>query len=430
MANQGTGTSQALAHSQAERLARLPGSYRDPKAITDRLQYAAENFHLVSPATACGVVPEGCSISLSTVVIDVENETYDVGGKRGLSKVALDKIGAAAGISWDARQSGRIDDGSDPYYCAWRAVGRMRHLDGTEVQLVGTKEMDLRPGSAQLEALNERYQSKLATWEKNGRRGYEPKSPEGQVREMRLHILAHAESKARLRAIRSIGIRPAYSDVELKKPFVVAKIMWTGQSSDPELQRMFALKQADAMIGGSRALYGDSAPAPVPAQLAPPALGAVRPPPVNRSRNDDDDDYESASGRTIDIPAAQPTPTPTTTSRAAAPPAAAQPAPTGSGKPASGLVMKFGRARGKTIEEASERDLEWYADAIEKSVDDPDKARFRDANLREVAAIRAELAYRRGEPATPQQAPAPAAPPPPADFGDDYAGGSDDDIPF
>lgn len=97
--------------------------------------------------------------------------------------------------------------------------------------------------------------------------------------------------------------------------------------------------------------------------------------------------------------------------------------------------MKFGRGKGKTIEEASERDLEWYADAIAKSVDDPDKSRFRDANERELAAIRAELAYRRGEPAAPAPSPAYGAPPqgapppPPEDFGD-YAGGSDDDIPF
>lgn len=54
--------------------------------------------------------------------------------------------------------------------------------------------MDLRDGSPQIEALYARAQG--------GR-----KDPTNQIREMRLHIMAHAESKARLRAIRSIGVR-------------------------------------------------------------------------------------------------------------------------------------------------------------------------------------------------------------------------------
>lgn len=405
MANQSApAASQALAGpTPQQRLARIPGAYRNPQAITERLQYAAEHFHLVSPATACGAVPEGCSISLSTVIIDRDAETYKVGSKFGLSKSALDKIGAAAGISWDAQQSGRLDDGSDPHYCMWRAVGRMRHLDGTEVQLVGTKEMDLREGSQV--AISDTA---------------------NQLREKRMHIAAHAETKARLRAIRSIGIRTAYTADELKRPFVVAKIMWTGQSADPELRRIFAMKQADAMIGGSRALYGNA-----PTQLAT-AQGhqatvamlpaGVRPPPIGRPY-ESDDDYEAPrlDSRTVDMPPPPPTPMPTTT--------AAAPSPTNGTRQRSGVVLKFGKEKGKAIEDASDRDLEWYGEAIAKSVEDPEKARFREANERELAAIRAEVALRGNAPA----APAAAAPSPEGggSWGD-YGGtqGGDDEIPF
>jgi hypothetical protein len=402
MANQ---QSRALAApSKEERLARIPGAYRNPKEITARLQYAAENFHLVSPATACGAVPEGCSISLSTVIIDVDRETYDVAGGRGLSKVALDKISAAAGISWDAKQSGRIDDGSDPHYCMWRSVGRMRHLDGTEVQIIGHKEMDLREGSPTVGSDT-------------------PK----QVKEKRLHITSHAETKARLRAVRSIGIRTAYTKAELEKPFVVAKIMWTGQSTDPELRRLFAMKQADAMIGGSRALYGESAPtAALPAMTAP-----LAPPPVGRSL-ERDDDYDAAprfDSRTVDMP--PPTPAPAPAAQAAAPvaPAAPSPAPTAGGLGPSGVVMKFGKGKGTPIEQASDRDLEWYGDAIAKSVDDPEKSRYREGNERELAAVRAEVARRAGGAAP--ASPAAAGPVGGGDWGD-YGGnqGGDDEIPF
>jgi len=106
---------------------------------------------------------------------------------------------------------------------------------------------------------------------------------------MRLHILAHAESKAKLRATRSIGIRSSYTREELARPFVVAKLMFTGQSDDADIRRMFAAKRADAMLGGHRALYGVP---PVPAAL-PAARRYVSAPPVGSTRYDDDDEVEA-----------------------------------------------------------------------------------------------------------------------------------------
>lgn len=379
-------TSRALAPTDPRSL-KVSGAFRDAEQVTERLQHAAKHYHLVSPATACGMVPEGCSITLSTVLVDVENETYDVGGKRGLAKSALDKIASAAGISWDARMSGRLDDGSDPHYVLWRAVGTMRHLDGTIVQLLGTKEMDLRQGSAQLEALYERFEAKHAKWQANGRRGYEPKSPDGQIREMRLHIVGHAESKARLRAIRSLGVRSAYKDDELKKPFVVAKMAWTGQSDDPELRRAFALKQADAMLGGHRALYGDAPAAALPPVSGMPMLGARRPPDVSTSHQASDRDA-------IDVP-----PTPASEPKAkgetkAGAKPAEQKTPPSDQKPTStddGPVCRFGQQKGEPLINLSDEDLDWYAGAVKKGVDDPAKAKFRadnEAHYREVCAER------------------------------------------
>lgn len=257
----------ALAVRQATELA---GSYRDPAVVTANLQYAAENCHLVSPAPACPRLPEGCSVAINAVLID-KSETYEVNGGYALGKSALDKISLTAGISWDAQQSGRTDDGRDPHYCSWKAVGVTRHLDGTEVQLVSEKEMDLRDGSAQL----------------NG------KSPK-RISQERAFIMAHAESKARNRAIRTLGIKSKYTEDELRKPFVVAKLMWTGESDDPELRHAFALKGADAMLGGTRALYGAAPPA-LPARAE---LPKHAPPPVSASRPDDD--YPEAQGEPVD----------------------------------------------------------------------------------------------------------------------------------
>jgi hypothetical protein len=228
-------------------------------AVTEALRAQAQVAHLVTPSTACGSLPEGCEVAISVVHVESDvdgGEVYPLmAGKLGLAKVALDKIGAAAGVTWDATLSGRLDNGRDPRYCHFRAVGYVRNFDGSIRTISGEKEMDLRDGSPQVEALEERVREKAA---RSKREGKTPSAQDAskQIREMRLHILGHAETKAKLRAIRSLGIKSSYASEELAKPFAVARLMWTGRSADPELRRAFALKQADAMIGATSMLYG------------------------------------------------------------------------------------------------------------------------------------------------------------------------------
>jgi hypothetical protein len=342
---------------------------RDAARITEALEAAASQCHLVSPATSCGTLPEGCAVALSTVRVDVA-ETYPIAGgdgdsagsaKVGLSKTALDRIASAAGVSWDPERSHRLDDGRDPRYCAFLAVGTLRHFDGREVVIQGTKEMDLREGSAQVEALMERYRAKLKRWEASGKRGYPPRDPSAQIREMRLHILGHAETKARLRAIRALGIRTSYSTQELAKPFVVARLMFTGETADPELRREFARMQATALLAGARALYGDAA-------MARDSVPQFRPAPAPAlGRGQVDDDDEGAPS-----PAAQPAPEPQP-APAAAPAQATPPQPTEAAhdetqRAASGFLMPGGPYKGKPLEEADDRALTYWTGRLEEAL--------------------------------------------------------------
>lgn len=378
MTNQGPNVqrqNQALSRVDDERdkLAKLPGSYRNAQEITGRLQYAAEHFNLVSPATACGALPEGCSVALSTVWID-EADTYNVQGKFGLSKSALDKIAAGAGVCWDATQSGRLDDGSHPYYCRWKAVGTYRHLDGTEVQIIGEKEMDLREGSAQVDRM--RASAKTA------------ETFATQLRDTRAFLQGHAETKARLRAIRSIGLRTSYTKEDLKKPFVVARLMWTGQSDDPELRREFARMQATAMLGGSRALYGHQPAAPA---AATPARTLLSPPPVGATKADGDDFGAGAStppraqGQVIDAPQG--------TGSEAAQNGTTRPSASSSGG-GSGLFMPGKKGAPKvTVRDAEDKDLNYWNDRLAKSLDDG-SSNYPEKDRDLLVAIRAEIALR------------------------------------
>lgn len=373
----------------------LTGSTRSASDLAQRLANIADQAHVIAPAMSAATLPEGCEVVTSAVLIDVANETYKVGTvkegneyieTRGLGKVALERIAGAAGISWDPSASGRLDDGSDPYYCAWRVVGNLRHFDGTEVTIEGSKEMDLREGSPQLQALFDRA--------KTGK----SKDPSAQIREMRLHIMAHAESKARLRAIRSIGLRPAYTAAELKKPFVVARLAFNGRSADPETQRAFSMLTAQAMLGGRRALYGgerDSGralPAPRSVQALP-APQRQAPPPVGSVAADDDDDLPDSWQQAPAQPARA-------EQRQAQPQASRQRDPgddDGAEPPhreqRSGVVIPGGNNKGTPIEDASDRDLQFWVGRISTSLD-AGESRNATRDQAMVDAMRAELEAR------------------------------------
>jgi len=267
----------------------LGKAIQDPKAVTQQLQELSQAYHIVSPATRVDTLPEGCGVALSYVVVDPNTDTngpkevYDVGGRLGLSGDTLKRIAAAAGLDWDPRQCGRLDDGSDPHYCHYRAVGYVRNFDGSIRTVTGEVEMDAREGSPQIEEIR----SKAA----NGKNG--PRDPAPQILELRKFLLRHAESKAKNRAIADMGVKRSYAPAELQKPFAVARLTWTGETSDPELKRLFAEKTADAMIGGMSALYGKQ-PAALPqrASVAPSFAGHSVPPVGTTASDDDFDGYD------------------------------------------------------------------------------------------------------------------------------------------
>jgi hypothetical protein len=361
--------SNQLAQRESEKLRDIGGSFRSASQCNRRLAWAAESAHLIAPMTSVGDLQEGFALAFSIVHVDTRDmrdggEIYSVGGNKwGLGKSVLDRIAAAAGISWDPVLSRRLDDGSNPYYVHFRAVGRVKSFDGEERFVSGEKEMDLRPGSPQIQALEARLTTG-GTIDK-------------QLRELRLHVLAHAESKARNRAIRSLGLKASYVKADLAKPFVATKLVWTGQSDDPELKRIFAVAGMEKALGARQALYGAEPVAPqLPRGDAPHA-----PPPVGRSvAVAEDIDLElDIHPRVVDAP---------------------PPSPRGSRTAgASGVVVpgKKGKYAGKPIEDADDKTLEWWCGTIGNKLEAGEvEERFRAKDAALVEAMRAELARRSG----------------------------------
>lgn len=326
------------------------------------LRTAAETANLVAPVTSLDApLPEGFAVALTQVLISTDpkaGDCYQMAGNWALGRPALEKIASAAGIQWDPQMSRRLDDGRDAHYCAFLAVGRYSLFDGRDQLVSASKEMDLRDGSAQCESIFS-----------DARGG--PDAAQKTLRQMRASILRHAESKARCAAVRSLGLRGAYTTEQLAKPFVVARLVFTGQTADPVLRREFALMRARAALGASTSMYG--APASQEAAAIAPTFRefVAELEPSHYEADEPSDDV-------LDGPPAW------------TPPAA----PAASTLKQGPDMIKFGRCKGKKFSECEISELEWYLAAVEKGVDDPEKSKYRNVAIATVASIKAEIAGR------------------------------------
>lgn len=64
------------------------------------------------------------------------------------------------------------------------------------------------------------------------------------------------------------------------------------------------------------------------------------------------------------------------------------------GTAATGGVVPFGRDKGKPLADCTDRDLQWLAGALRRSIEDESKARYLDANTRDLSAVEAEMGRR------------------------------------
>jgi hypothetical protein len=195
--------------------------------------------NLLIPATQMTDIPLGFGMGINQVMIPANDKKlcYPIAGDFALGKTALAMLCQAAKIS--ILEIVQEDDGSDPHHRRIRAKIGMRGFDGVPIVSVASKDLDLRDGSPTVEGLHERA--------KKSQRG----SADNQIREMRMFINEHAESKAINRAIRQIlAIKSTYTAAELAKPFVCLYL--TFDTANPEVRK--ALLAAN--LGAVASIYG------------------------------------------------------------------------------------------------------------------------------------------------------------------------------
>jgi len=308
-------TSSALVQAAPAQM--VLGSMANHEAINRALTDAATKYHLVSPATFVGRLPEGCEVVTSLVQIDpYSRDVYTISAKNydrpgaddtvGLDRASLARIASAAGVTWVS--SKRTDDGSHPHYCAWEAIARFPNFDMTAGDFPGNVDIDTREdgeirGAAaqEIRTKAEKRRREHPDWSNDG--------GDSQLLELRKFLIRHCESKAMNKAIATKGVLRSYRRDDLKKAFFVARLSFTGFSTDPEARRDFRQGIMQRFLGASHQMYGGGPTQ----QMAPPRLAPAQqypyaPPPIGTSL--DQGSYDEQGERVIDAPQPQPTPKP------------------------------------------------------------------------------------------------------------------------
>ena len=250
-------------------------------------QYPEQEYNVLLPVTEISEIPAGAKLAVRQVRISVENETYAVDrGRRALSGVALDRIAAAAGVTFISER--RTDDRKHPHYCSYEVVAEITDLDGTRRRKIGTKTIDLRDDCGD-GTPGPRLAQITSTARAKGR------NPSRQLLQEREYIDSYCASKAKNRAVRQlIGLRSAYDPKELRKPFVAPKLV--PDTSNPEARQMVLAQ----MTGAAAALYGQPQ-LPQSSQVIEASVSEVPPPGDNGAEPEPDFESEPIMPEVLDF---------------------------------------------------------------------------------------------------------------------------------
>jgi len=221
-----------------------------------------------------------------------------------LAKPGLLKLATCAGIVWDPVNTKRVDDGHDKKFCCYQAVGMLQRSDGRWITLKNMYEVDLEVIEEELYDL---YKRKCRDWNRGDRseadfveylKQWVADSVRRELLKKRKHKLRLAESGAMMAVIRSLlAIKSHYTKVELSKPFVVPRVVFNPDTSDPEIRAAILTQGKKAIASAYGEEWDEKFPSTVPIEV--PALTETTP-------AVDDEDYEFEAKGADDRPVEQP----------------------------------------------------------------------------------------------------------------------------
>lgn len=256
-------------------------------------QLRQANFLVVGPTDQVAQLNDYFAMRLTHVPVDTALDTYKnptgpdlwkvPGGKYAPTKVLLIKMASAAGITWDTRETKRIDSGNDKRFCQYQAIGRMRLPSG---EIIEFKDSATEDADVIEEEITEKWLEKMEAGDTYEIGVYPNKKRVPLTREVALdkakkefrayYKFMHERcmSRAMNRAIRQVlALNGTYTIDQLSKGFVVPQVNFSPNLNDPRTREMMAL----AAAGKLRQMFGGESEQPTEAPkaiAAPPEVDA------------------------------------------------------------------------------------------------------------------------------------------------------------
>ncbi|MCK4821717.1 hypothetical protein KA005_38480, partial [bacterium] len=185
--------------------------------------------------------------------------------KLRITAQGLRKLSVCAGIIWHPTGCRRTDNRSDRDYVSYQAVGGIKKADGAMVFWKGEYDLDFEVIKEELDDL---HRNKCKNWNKSDdeKRAYIESSVRRDMIFRRKHKIKLAETGAANRVIRAIlGLKSSYTKTELSNPFIMLRIVFQPDYSDPEVKRQMTAAAIQAMTG----VYGEQIPQSEPIDIPP-----------------------------------------------------------------------------------------------------------------------------------------------------------------
>ena len=188
--------------------------------------------------------------------------------KYAISRQGLLKLSGCAGVIWHTGETRRVDNCQDKDYVCFQATGGVRKADGTPFFYQANYDLDFEVIEDEIE---EGYVSKRANYDRKpqdfswwhkmsseSQDAYINKCIRRDLLQKRKHKLKLAESGAMNRVIRALlSLKTTYTQPELEKPFVLARIIIKPDFNDKEVRKQLmtaAIQSMTGIYGGREAL--------------------------------------------------------------------------------------------------------------------------------------------------------------------------------
>ena len=216
---------------------------RDPQQAVE--EYRKSGVNLILPAQTLSLTTPTHTMAFYPVPVSPnpsEGDIWKVGSVKvgenyepryALSKTPLERIAVTAGIVWDPRHTRPLQVSEQ--FVVFQAVGLVRTPSGEVITLTGTKELWMDAVEDEMRAeQTEKVAGRGTAYDDltEKQRGEVDRRSRKEFISFRRHRMARAETGAKLRAIRSIGLKSQMSIKEIERGFVVGRCVPNYDNSD------------------------------------------------------------------------------------------------------------------------------------------------------------------------------------------------------